>query len=133
MDCRRPISTRPARIVVAFAIALSALWNSNARAEADEQTSADEKVAAGIHQAAVALYADGHYREAIDLFIEANRLRPSAALSFNIGRCYERLHDPRRAVVWYRDYLTRSDNPPDAANVKTRIARLEKRLAGRRG
>jgi|SRR4051812_44455863 tetratricopeptide (TPR) repeat protein len=121
-----------ARVLLALVVVSSALWHSNARAQSDERASADAKVAAGISQAAVAVYAAGHYREAINLFVEANRLRPSAALSFNIARCYEQLHDPRHAIEWYRDYLERSEDAGDALSVKARIARLTKRLAERR-
>ena len=89
---------------------------------------ADRDVAEGIYRAAVAVYAKRHYREAIDLFAEANRLRPSPALSFNIARCYERLRDPKRALLWYRDYLRRAEHARDAAAVKRKIAKLERRL-----
>lgn len=81
------------------------------------------------HRAGVAAFAKGHYQDAIDLFLEANRLRPSAALSFNVARCHEQLDDASSALAWYRDYLRRSDHPSDGKQVARSIARLEKRLA----
>jgi tetratricopeptide (TPR) repeat protein len=88
-------------------------------------------MAAARHHAGVAAFAKGHYHDAIDLFLEADRLRPSAALSFNVARCYEQLQDASSALAWYRDYLRRSDHPSDAKQVARTIARLEGRLARR--
>jgi tetratricopeptide (TPR) repeat protein len=87
------------------------------------------ETAAARHRAGVAAYARGRYRDAIDLFLEANRLRPSAALLFNVARCYEQLDDPSSALAWYRDYLQRSEHRGDDKQVARRVARLEKRLA----
>lgn len=81
------------------------------------------------HRAGVVAYAKGHYRDAIDLFLEADRLRGSAAISFNVARCYEQLDDASGALAWYRDYLRRADHPSDAKQVARLIARFEKRLA----
>lgn len=75
------------------------------------------------------LYRAEHYREAVAAFLEADRLAPSPALSFNIARAYERLNDVSGALRWYRDYLRRSPNAKNAAEVKTRIAVLAERLS----
>ncbi len=83
------------------------------------------------HLAGVAAFAKGRYREAIELFLEANRLRPRAAISFNIARCYEQMEDASSAITWYRDYLRRSDHPSDGRRIARRIAGLERRLAQR--
>jgi tetratricopeptide (TPR) repeat protein len=92
-----------------------------------EQTRAE--AAQARHRAAIAAFANGHYRDAIDLFLEANRLRPSAAFSFNVARCYEQLDDASSALSWYREYLRRSDHASDTRQIARHIARLEKRLA----
>jgi hypothetical protein len=73
-------------------------------------------------------YAEGRYKDAIDLFLDADRLRPSAALSFNIARAYEKLRDASGALRWYRDYLRRADNPVDREQVQLRIGTLENLL-----
>lgn len=50
---------------------------------------------------------------------------PSAALSFDIARACERLHDGPSAVRWYRDYLRRTGGAaPDRQQVERRIAQL---------
>ncbi len=75
------------------------------------------------------LYEAGQYKKAVQAFMEADRLAPSAALSFNIARAYERLDDASGALRWYRDYLRRSPKAPNAADVQTRISELSAKLA----
>jgi tetratricopeptide (TPR) repeat protein len=91
--------------------------------------SAEADAANASHRAGVVAFAKGHYREAIALFLKADRLRPSAAFSFNIARCYEQLNAPSRALAAYRDYLRRAPGASDAQTVKRQIARLEKRFS----
>jgi len=78
----------------------------------------------------LAAYARGRYVEAIELFRTADRLRPSAALSFNVASAYERLHDIPAALEMYRDYLRRSPGG-DEADTRRRIEALEAQLARR--
>src|SRR5689334_8589288 len=63
------------------------------------------------------LYEAGQYQKAVQAFMEADALAPSAPLSFNIARAYERLDDPSGALRWYRDYLRRSPRAPNASEV----------------
>src|SRR5260221_3821714 len=79
------------------------------------------------HAGALA-YSEGRYNDAIDLFLEADRLAPSAALSFDIARGYEKLKDSSGALRWYRDYLRRADHPSDEAEVQRIVRSLERRL-----
>ena len=53
-------------------------------------------------------YAVGRYQEALDLFgkLYAETLHPNYLR--NIGRCYQNLGDPDRAIVSFRDYLRKS-------------------------
>jgi tetratricopeptide (TPR) repeat protein len=77
----------------------------------------------------VQAYAGGRYKDAVDLFLAADKLSPSAPLSFNIARAYEKLGDDSGALRWYRDYLRRSPNAQNAGDVTAAIARYEARLA----
>jgi hypothetical protein len=61
--------------------------------------------------------------------MEADRLAPSAPLSFNIARAYERLNDSSGALRWYRDYLRRNPQAPNAVEVRARIDALSAKLA----
>lgn len=81
------------------------------------------------YQRGVEQYRAGRYAEAVVAFLEADRLAPSPALSFNIARAYERLDDTSGALRWYRDYLRRSPGAKNAPDVKARIASLAARLA----
>jgi tetratricopeptide (TPR) repeat protein len=74
-------------------------------------------------------YAEGRYRDAIDLFLEADQLAPSAALSFNIALAYAKIDDTASALRWYRDYLRRDPGAPDRPRVEDVIHGLEARLA----
>jgi tetratricopeptide (TPR) repeat protein len=75
------------------------------------------------------LYEAGDYRQAVQAFMEADGLAPSAPLSFNIARAYERLNDTSGALRWYRDYLRRNPQAPNAVEVRARIAALSAKLA----
>jgi tetratricopeptide (TPR) repeat protein len=75
------------------------------------------------------LFGAGQYEKAVSAFMEADRLAPSAPLSFNIARAYERLSDTSGGLRWYRDYLRRSPNAKNAAEVKARITVLSAELA----
>lgn len=131
MRLARVVFMRAAGMAAAFALVLG----TSSSAQADEASGdwgserARAETAEASHRAAVAAYARGHYHDAIELFLAANRLRPSAALSFNVARCYEQLDDAPSALAWYRDYLRRSGNPSDGARVARQIAKFEKRLA----
>ncbi|HEX4473432.1 MAG TPA: PEGA domain-containing protein [Polyangiaceae bacterium] len=80
------------------------------------------------YEAGVAAYEAKRYSDAIDSFLEADRISPSAVLSFDIARAYEKLDDVPNALLWYRDFLRRTTNPSDQAQANRAIASLEARL-----
>ena len=57
-------------------------------------------------------FATGRYQEAIDLYgkLYAEKLHPTYLR--NIGRCYQKLKEPEKAIDSFRDYLTRAKNLP---------------------
>jgi tetratricopeptide (TPR) repeat protein len=73
----------------------------------------------------VEAYEEGRFREAIDLFLDADELAPSAALSFNIASAYERIGEPASALRWYRDYLRRDPAAADRAQVEATVTTFE--------
>lgn len=77
----------------------------------------------------VEAYQGKRYRESIDYFLEADRLAPNAALSFNIARAYENIDDAAASLRWYRDYLRRAPEAQDHTEVEAVVKGLEKRLA----
>lgn len=74
-------------------------------------------------------YAKGRFTDAIDLFLEADALAPSAALSFNIARAYEKIGDGAQTLRWYRDFRRRAPDAKNGPEVDERIAVLESELA----
>jgi tetratricopeptide (TPR) repeat protein len=74
-------------------------------------------------------YSAGRYKDAVDLFLEADQLSPSAPLSFNVARAYEHIGDDAGALRWYRDYLRRAPTAENAADVKAIVTALALALA----
>jgi tetratricopeptide (TPR) repeat protein len=81
------------------------------------------------YEEGAAAYAAGRFKDAVDMFLAADRLAPSAPLSFNIARAYEKLGDDSRALRWYRDYLRRAPDAANASDVKGLVEKLEDRLS----
>jgi tetratricopeptide (TPR) repeat protein len=78
--------------------------------------------------AGVSAFDQGRFRDAVELFKEADRLAPSPRLSFNIAKVYERMGDNRGALAAYRDYLRRLPGAENGADVSRRVAELEQSL-----
>lgn len=102
------------------ASAAAAAPSDGARAEAKSR-----------YEAGVEAYRDGRYRDAVDLFIQADRLAPSPAFSFNVARAYAQAGDVPQALRWYRDYLRRSPNAANESDVKALVLGYERELATR--
>src|SRR4051812_2701284 len=103
----------PAR-ALAITIACSiVLPGTLARAEAPagaEHAAARERFKQGAQA-----YSEGRYKDAIDLFLDADRLAPNPAFAYNIGLAYEELGDATNALRWYRSYLRDLPGAPDQA------------------
>jgi tetratricopeptide (TPR) repeat protein len=117
-----------ARSRTAFCQERSAAANSPSDESAAEQRRAQAKAK---YERGVDAYAADHYKDAVELFLEADRLSPSAPLSFNIARAEEHLGDAAGALRWYRDYLRRAPTVKNAGEVRTTIAALASSLAKR--
>ncbi|HET6332073.1 MAG TPA: PEGA domain-containing protein [Polyangiales bacterium] len=125
--------TRPSAVsCLVFVVALSVV---SARGLAQSSTGAptqdDARAAQSQHRAAVKAYARGKYQEAIALFSAADKQFPKAAFSFNVARAYDALADVSSALAYYREYLRRAENSPDAVEVNQRIRVLAAQLASR--
>jgi len=80
------------------------------------------------YQQGAEAYSAGRFKDAVDLFLAADQLAPSAPLSFNIARAYEKLADDAGALRWYRDYLRRNPDATNASTVRPLIAALAESL-----
>jgi len=74
-------------------------------------------------------YSAGRFKDAIELFLQADALAPSAALSFNIARAYEKIGDDASSLQWYRDFRRRAPDAKNGPEVDERIHALEGILA----
>ncbi len=101
---------------------------AGANSESDPARRAQAKAK---YQQGVDAYRAERYADAVRSFLEADAISPSAALSYNIARAYEKLADDAQTLRWYRNYLRLN---PQAANrtevegyVKTLSATLAKK------
>jgi tetratricopeptide (TPR) repeat protein len=81
------------------------------------------------YQQGVEAYRAERYADAVRLFLEADALEPSAALSYNIARAYEKLADDAQTLRWYRNYLRLNPEAPNAADVQQFVRTLSEALA----
>jgi tetratricopeptide (TPR) repeat protein len=100
-------------------------------ASSHEQPQTSRELAQAHFARGIGEYRARRYKDAIDAFLLANDLYPSAAISFNIARAYENLQDPAGALRFYRDYLRREPAASDAAQISRRVEELEDRLRQR--
>jgi hypothetical protein len=72
-------------------------------------------------------FATGRYQEAIEFYgkLYAEKLHPTYLR--NIGRCYQKLKEPEKAIDSFRDYLGRVKNIPSAerSEIEGYIAEME--------
>ena len=74
-------------------------------------------------------YTANDYVHALDAFEVAQRFKPAPALSYNTGRCHDRLEQVAAAIADYERYLADAPQTPDAASVRARVKELRARLA----
>lgn len=108
------------------------LPNARADGPSAEATAEARRYEAKIKfQEGVAAFSERRYEDAVRAFQKADAIQPSAALSFNIARAFERLNDTPAALRWYRDYLRRAPRATNAPEVLARVSELGKQLAQR--
>jgi tetratricopeptide (TPR) repeat protein len=102
-----------------------------AQSPAPDPTSAEGKRLEGKarYERGVEAYSAGRFKDAIDLFLQADALAPSAALSFNIARASEKIGDDAACLQWYRDFRRRAPDAKNGPEVDARIHELELQLA----
>lgn len=75
-----------------------------------------------------ALYKEGKYLDALLEFQRAYAIAPSAALTYNIARCHERLSQWQDAIGMYERYVREAGDPRDRAEANDKIELLKKKL-----
>jgi hypothetical protein len=111
---------------LAFAVGL-AITSASGSARADDEVDATSLRAEKLADDAFARASRGAYREAIELYVQANEVAPSAALSFDVAWLYDKhLAAPGLALEWYRRSVAAPDIAPGLrARAEERIAALE--------
>src|SRR6185369_3387744 len=71
-----------------------------------------------LFQQGVTAYRAGKYYEAVEIFLDTQRIYPDTQLCFNVARAYENLGNSSAALRYYRDYLRRADRPSDGEEVR---------------
>lgn len=129
-SCRRPPWRALAKLCAVSYIA-SVSPGASAEESPSQEAAVDQRrsQARQKYEAGAEAYTRGRYKDAVDWFLEADRLAPSAPLSFNVARAYERLGDASSALRWYRDYLRRSPAAPNESSVRDTIRALAAALA----
>jgi tetratricopeptide (TPR) repeat protein len=84
------------------------------------------------YEEGVEAYRAARYADAVRLFLEADAISPSAALSYNIARAYEKLADDAQTLRWYRNYLRLNPQASNAAEVQGYVRSLSAAL-GKQG
>jgi len=77
----------------------------------------------------VTAYREGRFYDAVDIFLETNRLYPDPKLSFNVGKALEGMSNQAGALRYYREYLRRLPDAPDAHDVESHVHQLEQALS----
>jgi tetratricopeptide (TPR) repeat protein len=77
----------------------------------------------------VTAYREGRFYDAVDIFLETNRLYPDPKLSYNVGKSFEGLGNQPGALRYYREYLRRLPDAPDAREVDGHVHQLEQGLS----
>jgi len=110
---------------IAVAAVLSCL-PSGLRAQGDDQARAR-----ALFSKAEARFASGEFKEALDLYQQAYRVKPLPGFHLNIGQCYFNLEQYERAVHHYRQYL-RSESPKHREEAEKLIKLGQQKLAEQR-
>ena len=128
----RPYLARSA-VLLACVLLTFAVDERHAFAEAAPQVSdsaAQRRISAKAkYEEGVEAYRGARYADAVRLFLEADALSPSAALSYNIARAYEKLGDDAQTLRWYRNYLRLNPQASNAVEVQGYVRSLSHSLA----
>lgn len=124
-------SIRCFSLLLSCALCLASPAHGQANAAAPDPTSEAGKRAEGKarYERGAEAYSAGRFKDAIELFLQADALAPSAALSFNIARAYEKIGDDASTLQWYRDFRRRAPEAKNGPEVDERIHVLEAALA----
>jgi tetratricopeptide (TPR) repeat protein len=97
-----------------------------------EPTEAQKREAKELNDKATRLYEVGRYGEAIEEYQKVYLLVDDPVLLYNIAQSYRLWGKPEDSARFYRNYLRRSPNAPNRADVEKKIADQEKLMEERK-
>lgn len=103
--------------------------HAEAKPDLGEPEAVAKERARSLFDKGVTAYREARYYDAVDIFLETNRLYPDPKLSFNVGKAYEGLGNQPGALRYYREYLRRLPDATDAREVDSHVRQLEQALA----
>lgn len=74
-------------------------------------------------------YREGRFQEAVDLLLEARKVKPEPVLLYNLGRAYEALGRTVEAADAYDQYLREDPRAADRRAIEGRVATLRAQAA----
>lgn len=101
------------------------------KSETAADTSAAREQARKLFDLGIAAYKKKEYKEAVDRFLEADKIYPNPVLSFNAAKAYEEMSDAAGALRFYRSYLRLSPDAKDRDKVEKRVEELQQSLRDR--
>lgn len=117
----------------AIAAAQSSTPAPPAKVEAKPDLGEPETVAKAraklLFEKGVSAYREARFYDAVDIFLETNRLYPDPKLSYNVAKAMEGLGNQAGALRYYREYLRRLPEAPDAREVSDHVHQLELSLS----
>src|SRR5262245_58294103 len=117
----RAMSVRPASLLLACAVLLS----TAAPAQAQSQPIGNKKKALELYDKAKIQYDLGHWKQAIELWVQAYETYNAPEFLFNIAQAYRQDGNCERALFFYRRYLATRPNAPNRAEVEGFMKELE--------
>ncbi len=73
-------------------------------------------------------YRQGEFRKALAEYKKALNFKRYPAFLFNIGQCHRQLDEPKKALFFYKLYLSEQPTAPNKAEVVRRIQQMERRI-----
>ena len=126
LSCSLPVA---ANAVAAPAAPQSANTHGEVKPDLGEPEVVAKARAQLLFEKGVTAYREGRFYDAVDIFLETNRLYPNPKLSFNVGKAFEGMGNSAGALRYYREYLRRLPDAPDAHDVEGHVHQLEQALS----
>lgn len=108
---------------------LAALIGATERPASAEPRGQAQGRALDLFEQGAKAYREGRFQDAVDLLLEARKLKSEPVLLYDLGRAYEALGKPVEAADAYEQYLREDPRAADRRAIEGRIATLRGQAA----